>query len=145
MAWRELHTENYQIWAADIDTSQRKLLFEINIVGRPRFPLKARRTKVDKGYKDDQNFYPQKSLRTELHCKTNRVEEHHTCVSTATSDKEDNLTTSITIHFMTTSFPWPQLSVLQIPKQYISQWGLHCRRACSYFYTVNASPRRTVR
>ena len=33
------YIENYQIWASDIDTSWEKLLFEINIVGQPRFPL----------------------------------------------------------------------------------------------------------
>ena len=41
IAWRELYTEKYQIWAADVDTSWGKLLFEINIVGQPRFPLRA--------------------------------------------------------------------------------------------------------
>ena len=45
ITWRELYTENYQIWAADVDISQRKLgwklLFEINIVGQQRFPLKV--------------------------------------------------------------------------------------------------------
>ena len=37
IAWRELYKENYQIWAADVDTSQRELLFEMNkiIVGQP--------------------------------------------------------------------------------------------------------------
>ena len=39
IAWCELYTENYQIWAADIDTRGGKLLFEIDIVGEPRFPL----------------------------------------------------------------------------------------------------------
>ena len=39
IAWRELYTENDQIWAADVETSQRKLLFEINIVGQESFPL----------------------------------------------------------------------------------------------------------
>ena len=33
--------ENYQIWAADVDTSWEKVLIEINIVGQPRFPLRA--------------------------------------------------------------------------------------------------------
>ena len=39
IAWRELYTENYQIWAAELDTSWGKLVFEINIIGQPRFPL----------------------------------------------------------------------------------------------------------
>ena len=40
IAWHELYTQNYQIWAADVDTLQRKLLFDINIVGQPRFSFK---------------------------------------------------------------------------------------------------------
>mgnify|MGYP001793537623 CR=1 FL=1 len=40
IAWLELFTENYQIWAADVDKSWEKLLFEIDIVEQPRFPLK---------------------------------------------------------------------------------------------------------
>ena len=36
---RESYKENYQIRAADVETSWEKLLFEINIVGQPRFPL----------------------------------------------------------------------------------------------------------
>ena len=39
IAWRELYTENYQIWSADVDTSWGKLLFETDIVEQPRFPL----------------------------------------------------------------------------------------------------------
>ena len=41
IACRELYTENYQTWAAYVDTSWGKLLFVINIVGQPRFPLKC--------------------------------------------------------------------------------------------------------
>ena len=42
IAWRELYTENDQNWAADVDTSWGKLLFEIDIVGQPRFPLRQK-------------------------------------------------------------------------------------------------------
>ena len=38
----ELYRNNYQLWAADVDTSWEKLLFEINITGQLRFPLKPR-------------------------------------------------------------------------------------------------------
>ena len=42
IAWRELHTENYQIWAADVDIRSGKLLFETDITaGHPRFPLRS--------------------------------------------------------------------------------------------------------
>ena len=36
---KSLGREFYQIWAADVDTSWGKLLFEINIIRQPRFPL----------------------------------------------------------------------------------------------------------
>ena len=41
LAWT-VNIENfiYQIWAADVDISCGKLVFEINIVGQPRFPLR---------------------------------------------------------------------------------------------------------
>ena len=39
-AWGEQNTDGYQIWAAVVNTNQSKLLFEINIVGKPRFLLK---------------------------------------------------------------------------------------------------------
>ena len=32
--------QNYQTWAADVNKSRKKLLFEINIVGQPKFPLR---------------------------------------------------------------------------------------------------------
>ena len=40
IAWRELYTDNFQIWVADVHTGWGKLLFEIDILGQPRFPLK---------------------------------------------------------------------------------------------------------
>ena len=40
ITWCESYIENYQIWAVDVNTSWRKLLFKINIVRQPRFPLR---------------------------------------------------------------------------------------------------------
>ena len=48
---------NYiQIWAADADTSWGKFLFEIDIVGRPNFPLK--RNLKNHNFKDSFGFEP---------------------------------------------------------------------------------------
>ena len=44
IAWLELYTQNYQIWAADVNASLGKLLFEIIITGQLRFPLIANYT-----------------------------------------------------------------------------------------------------
>ena len=49
IAWCELYTNNYQIWAADVDTSWGKLLFEINITGQSRLPLKQKNHNRDHG------------------------------------------------------------------------------------------------
>ena len=39
IAWCELYTENYQNWTADVVISWGRVLFKINIIGQPRFPL----------------------------------------------------------------------------------------------------------
>ena len=47
IACRELYTGNNKIWAADVATNWGKLLFEINIVGKTRFPLRLEKGNVN--------------------------------------------------------------------------------------------------
>ena len=48
IAWCNLYTDNYQLWAADTEISQRKILFEIDVVGQPRFPINVSRPRPHK-------------------------------------------------------------------------------------------------